>query len=251
MTRSTTTKTSKKSLTLLCGTAAVVAGVLLLAVAGTLSNSSAQFEDQGQVQQQEQQQRQPANSTAQNGTAIAVAAGGGGPESVVTWFNPQNITINVGQTVIWTNPTVVAEPHTVSFVKQEDYFANLESPYLIPDGTELTPANPTEKNTEPVIITTQNGSSATNSIIVANNRANSPVVIDAQNNVIYLPPNANTSYTMTGNELYVNSGVLWPQGQIPPGAPPITTFSVTFEKAGTYDYLCLFHPWMTGQVVVQ
>jgi plastocyanin len=56
---------------------------------------------------------------------------------------------------------------------------------------------------------------------------------------------------MTGNELYVNSGVLWPQGQIPPGAPPITTFSVTFEKAGTYDYLCLFHPWMTGQVVVQ
>jgi plastocyanin len=249
MTRSTT-KTGKKSLTLVCGAAAVVAGVLLLAVAGTLSNSSAQFEDQGQAQQQEQQ-RQPANSTGQNGTATAVAAGGGGPESVVTWFNPQNVTINAGQTVVWTNPTMVAEPHTVSFVRQEDYFANLESPYLIPDGTELTPANPTEKNTEPLIITTQNGSSATNSIMVANNRANSPVVIDAQNNVIYLPPTANTNYTMTGNELFVNSGVLWPEGQTPPGAPPITTFSVTFEKAGTYDYLCLLHPWMTGQVVVQ
>jgi hypothetical protein len=39
--------------------------------------------------------------------------------------------------------------------------------------------------------------------------------------------------------------------QIPPGLPPITSFSVTFENAGTYDYLCVIHPWMAGQVVVQ
>ena len=42
---------------------------------------------------------------------------------------------------------------------------------------------------------------------------------------------------MTGNELYVNSGWIWPQGAIPPGLPPITSFSVTFENAGTYDYI--------------
>jgi Copper binding proteins, plastocyanin/azurin family len=28
------------------------------------------------------------------------------------------------------------------------------------------------------------------------------------------------------------------------------TFSVKFEKQGTYDYLCILHPWMTGTVVV-
>jgi hypothetical protein len=26
------------------------------------------------------------------------------------------------------------------------------------------------------------------------------------------------------------------------------TFTVTFEKPGTYDYLCVLHPWMTGNV---
>ena len=94
---------------------------------------------------------------------------------------------------------------TLLAFSQQDYFANVESPYLIAHGTELTPANPDEQKTNPLIIQGQNDST-TNTIIVAYNRANSPVVIDAQNNVTYLPPNAN--YTMTGDELYVNSGVI-------------------------------------------
>ena len=166
----------------------------------------------------------------------------------MTWLNPQNVSIGLGETVIWTNPSSVSEPHIVSFLKQQDYFANIESPYLIANSTELTPANPDEKNTEPLVIPRQNDST-TNTIIVANNSANSPVVIDAQNNVTYLPLNAN--YTMTGDELYVKSGVIWPEAAIPPGAPPITSFSVKFENAGPYDYRCMFHPWMTGRVIVQ
>src|ERR671924_709816 len=121
-----------------------------------------------QTQEQEQQQQQT-DSEAQNGTTTTVEAGGGGPESVVTWFTPQNVTINAGETVVWINPTVVPEPHTVSFIRQEGYFANFESPYLIANGTELTPANPIEKNTEPLIIPAQNDTT-TNTIIVANNR---------------------------------------------------------------------------------
>ena len=224
----------------LVGAAAVTAGVLLLAAAGMPSLSSAQTQEQGQEQQQ-------ANSQDQNGTT-AVAAGSGGPESVLISFAPQNVTINAGQTVIWTNPTVVPEPHTVSFIKQEGYFANFESPFLIANGTELTPANPEEKNTEPLIIPGQNDTT-TNTIIAANKRQASPVVIDAQNNAEYLPLNAN--YTMTGDELYVNSGIIWPESAIPPGAPPVTSFSMTFENAGTYDYVCEFHPWMTGRVIVE
>ena len=235
-----TTKTCKKYLALVG--AVVVPGVLLLSVSGTLSLSSAQFQEQGQAQQQQ------ANSAGQNGTTT-VAAGGGGPESVLVSFIPQNVTINVGQTVVWKNPTVVSEPHTVSFIRQEGYFANFESPYLIANGTALTPANPEEKNSEPLIIPGQNGTTTSNNIIVAANaRSTNPVVIDAHNNVKYLQPNAN--YTMTGDELYVNSGWMWPEGQAPPGAPPIKSFSITFEKAGTYDYLCEVHPWMKGQVVV-
>ncbi len=29
------------------------------------------------------------------------------------------------------------------------------------------------------------------------------------------------------------------------------TFEHTFDKAGTYDYFCVVHPWMTGKVTVE
>ena len=245
------TSTSKKSNSnngYLALVGAAIASVLLLSAAGTLSLSSAQLQGQGLEQQpQDQLQLLLGNFTSQNDTRT-VAAGGGGPLSVVTWFVPQNISISAGETVTWVNPTVVGEPHTVSFLKQPDYFAAIESPYLIPRDTELSPANPNERNTEPLIIPGQNDTTS-NTIIAANARATNPVVIDAQNNAEYLPLNAN--YTMTGDELYVNSGWLWPEGQIPPGLAPITSFSVTFENAGTYDYICVIHPWMAGRVIVE
>ncbi len=227
---------------------AAITGVLLLSAVGTVTISSAQFQGQELEQQQEQQLQQLLVDLQVRNDTRTVAAGGGGPVSVLTWFVPQNISISAGESVTWINPTVVGEPHTVSFLKQPDYFAALESPYLIPRDTEVTPANPNERNTEPLIIPGQNDT-ANITIIGANARATSPVVIDAQNNATYLPLNAN--YTMTGDELYVNSGWIWPENAIPPGLPPITSFSVTFENPGTYDYICVIHPWMTGRVIVQ
>jgi plastocyanin len=76
---------------------------------------------------------------------VVVTEKGGGPVSVVTWFVPQNVSISAGETVMWINPTVGAEAHTVSFMRQPDYFAAIESPFLIANGTELTPANLTRK----------------------------------------------------------------------------------------------------------
>jgi plastocyanin len=63
--------------------------------------------------------------------------------------------------------------------------------------------------------------------------------------------NATTPYHMDGTEKYVNSGILVekPQEQLFPGSS--NSFAITFEKAGTYDYICIFHPWMRGQVVVK
>jgi plastocyanin len=60
----------------------------------------------------------------------------------------------------------------------------------------------------------------------------------------------NHNYTMKGTEKFVNSGWIWPEGLSPPGAPPISSFTITFEKPGAYDYICVIHPWMTGIVTV-
>jgi hypothetical protein len=83
----------------------------------------------------------------------------------------------------------------------------------------------------------------------SNSRATNPVVIDAHINARYLQQNAH--YTMTGDELYVDSGFMWPEAEIPPAILPITSFTITFENAGTYGYVSVIHPWMTGQVVMQ
>jgi plastocyanin len=64
-----------------------------------------------------------------------------------------------------------------------------------------------------------------------------------------MKPNAN--YSMTGTEKYINSGWFLPNG-LEEGYPGSgNTFTVKFEKQGTYDYLCILHPWMTGSVVVK
>jgi plastocyanin len=36
-----------------------------------------------------------------------------------------------------------------------------------------------------------------------------------------------------------------------PPFPPVSSFTVTFEEPGTYQYFCAIHPWMGGQVIVQ
>ena len=179
-------------------------------------------------------------------TTKLVDAGQGNANSVITAFVPQNVEIKAGESVTWDNPTTVAEPHSVTFLKDKKYFADFVSPFYVANSTEFRSVNP-ESNAQPTFPPSQPGE--TSKIVVAvNARAILPVVLNA-NNVTYLQPNSN--YTMNGTEDYVNSGWLWPDGQAPPGGPPISKFTVTFEKPGTYPYLCNVHPWMTGIVVVK
>jgi plastocyanin len=180
-----------------------------------------------------------------NAVSSTVSAGGNGTD----WdkFLPENVTINAGESVTWTNPMQVSEPHTVTFVKDKEMIPPLVAPFSVPNNTELTSAIPSP-NVEPTIIP-DNSNPSNKLVIVDNLRASAPVSVDStRTNVNHLPPNSN--YTFTGDESYVNSGWMWPMGQVPPGAPPITLFTVTFENPGTYYYICVIHPWMSGTVTV-
>jgi plastocyanin len=185
--------------------------------------------------------------SAQNTTTTAttkVQAGGGNSTAPLTAFVPQNIEIKAGESVTWDNPSTVGEPHTATFVLDNKTTTGIVSPFGVPNSTQLT-AIPPNSNNEPLKVPGQN-----NVVIAVNARSFIPTVIDSQGTVKHFaPPNA--AYTMNGSEKYVNSGWLVPKGQeqLYPGSS--TSFTVTFQKAGTYHYICQLHPWMVGSVLVK
>jgi plastocyanin len=187
-----------------------------------------------------------------------VQAGIGVDNAAIILFSPQQVQIKAGQSVTWYNPTSVPEPHTVTFVlnnnnNNKSYAADIIAPFTIStsttaNSTQIMPLIP-NSNSEP-LMTPDN-----NAIIAINKRAYNPVVVIEDStttggkNVTYMNQNAN--YSMSGTEDYVNSGWLLPKGQenLYPGSG--NTFTMTFQKAGTYDYLCIIHPYMTGRVIVK
>jgi len=190
----------------------------------------------------------PTYAQPTSATTKLVEAGQGNTNSVIMAFVPQNVEIKAGESVTWDNPTTVAEPHSVTFLNDKKYSADFAAPFHVSNSTEFQPLDP-KSNTEPLFAPAQPGET-TKTVVTGNARALIPVVIDSSGNKVkYLQPNSN--YTMDGTESYLNSGWLWPKGMSPPGGPPINNFTVTFEKPGTYSYLCNLHPWMTGSVTVK
>ncbi len=186
---------------------------------------------------------------------VSVAAGGAkmieNGTSPLTAFVPRDIQINAGESITWTNPTPVPEPHTITFIGNGTLFTPIVAPFTVPNSTEFTPVAQ-GANVEPTIVPSNSGSSnnATKTVVIDNTRSTNPVVIDSTgNSVTYLSPNS--TYAFQGNEQYLNSGWMWPEGQVPPGAPYLATFTVKFEEPGTYAYMCIPHPWMTGSVTVK
>jgi plastocyanin len=151
---------------------------------------------------------------------------------------------------------------------------------------ELVPALPNSL-AEPII---QNMSDGTQAIIGFNKIVFYPAVVDQNGDVGYLdeeelrrqmeasmqqqgmfiPSNLSTSYTMDNTERVVSSGIILDvsgfaaleeagggrsqeqrlQEFLLPAYPILSSFTVTFEQPGTYEYFCAFHPGMFGQVVV-
>jgi plastocyanin len=185
-------------------------------------------------------------ATIQDKQTVAVAAGGGNATAPWTIFVPEEIRIKAGDTVVWDNPTEgAAEPHTVTFVFDNSTIARVEAPLGVSNTTEFT-VIPPGSNNDPILMPGEEG---INTVVAVNARTFNPTVIDSQGAVQFMNPNSN--YSMTGDERYVNSGWFLPTGLegLYPGSG--NTFSVTFEEPGTYEYLCIIHPWMTGSVVVE
>jgi plastocyanin len=228
-------KTRLKFNTVLLSISAVI--ILLGTIGLTIMNISAVYAQEEEVKE--------------------VQAGIGVGNAAIILFSPQQVQIKAGQSITWYNPTPVPEPHTVTFVlnnnDNKSYAADLIAPFTISssttNSTQIMPLIP-NSNSEP-LMTPDN-----NAIISVNKRAYNPVVviedsttIGGGKNVTYMKQNAN--YSMSGTEDYVNSGWLLPKGQenVYPGSG--NTFTMTFQKAGTYDYLCIIHPYMTGRVIVK
>jgi plastocyanin len=95
--------------------------------------------------------------------------------------------------------------------------------------------------------------------------------VSMQQQEMSIPSNLSTSYTMDNTERVVSSGIILDVSgfaaleeaggggrsqeerlqEFPlPAYPILSSFTVTFEQPGTYEYFCAFHPGMFGQVVV-
>jgi plastocyanin len=175
---------------------------------------------------------------------VKVQAGGGNATLPYTIFNPQTVQVKAGQAVMWYNPSKVAEPHTVTFALDNKTKPDLSATFAVRNSSKFTsvPANSTS---EPVII--PNHQNPSMSMILGSNAvASNPVVIDSAGNVKHLGHNA--AYSVKGNEKLVNSGLVFPKGMGPPNGS--TSFTLSFEKPGTYNYYCILHPWQKGKITV-
>jgi plastocyanin len=162
-------------------------------------------------------------------------------------FSPQTVEINAGENVTWINPTKVAEPHTITFFLDNSTNSGIVAPLSVSNTTKFMTIPPGSNN-EPILLPADNNTGM-NTIIAVNARTYNPTAIDSQGAVSFLKLNSN--YSMKGTEKYVNSGWILPKGleQQYPGSG--NTFTLTFEKPGAYDYICVIHPWMTGSVRVR
>ena len=186
-------------------------------------------------------------NTAATSNTIKVEAGRGNASAIIDHFFPQTAEIKVGQSITWYNPTQVAEPHTVTFALDTKTMTKPVAPFAInPSSTEFT-SIPPSFNSEPVKVPGKNNNAVV--AVALNARAFIPTVINSQGSVKHFAPNA--AYTMDGTEKYVNSGWLLPKGEEQEFPGSGNTFTVTFQKAGTFMYACTLHPWMQGVVVVK
>jgi plastocyanin len=91
------------------------------------------------------------------------------------------------------------------------------------------------------------GSSASAACVTTNNCFSPNPITVAPGTTVTWMNNDKLSHTVTSGKVSDdNAGSLFDSGLV----KSAKTFQFTFANAGTYDYFCTVHPWMTGQVIV-
>ena len=174
-----------------------------------------------------------------NATTQRVAVGGGNITLSINQFSPQTVQIQPGESVTFFAPQGSIEVHNVIFdLSNGTVISDIGVPFTLPSDVlggevptdvseELVPAPPYNLG-EPII---QNMTDGTQAIIGFNKVAFYPVVVDQNDNVVYLeeeeirrqmvemgqafeqggtpmPSPLSASYTMDGTERIVSSGII-------------------------------------------
>jgi plastocyanin len=205
-------------------------------------------------------QNTPIPVATNNNHNFKVNVGGGNISYPFMGYTPQKIQINAGDSVTWIGVSEMEEPHTVTFVNDKALNTAPDVSFMVSNSSQFIPV-PSNANSQPTIIPPISNSSSSNNetnknnnnsqvvIVGANERANLANMIDRNGHVTMLNPSK--IVVMNGREKFVNSGIIVAKKfvDIYPGSTD--SFTVTFNKSGTYDYICIYHSMMGGQVVVK
>lgn len=187
--------------------------------------------------------------------ATNVEAGGGSKNDPLNHFKPQNLEIQVNETVKWHNPTTgVAYPHTVTFIDGGNVTLIPEKPSNISQNSSFDIESVIDVMNKNFINRTTSDLNSTDmqNILLNTSALIYPSVVNSTTNgVSYLNiSNSGARHTINGTVNYLNSGLIFSEQNIPPTLPTISTFSVKFLTIGVYHYQCLIHPEMLGTINV-
>ncbi|HZS73981.1 MAG TPA: plastocyanin/azurin family copper-binding protein [Candidatus Nitrosotalea sp.] len=92
------------------------------------------------------------------------------------------------------------------------------------------------------------GASASAACVVSNNCfAPNPLTVAPGTTVTWKNTDTVSHYVTSGKASDETTGTVFDSGNL---IKPGSTYQFTFANAGTFDYFCSVHPWMTGQVIV-
>jgi plastocyanin len=191
--------------------------------------------------------------------ATNVEAGGGNKDAPLNHFKPQNLEIQVNETVKWHNPTTgIAYPHTVTFIGGGNVTPLPEKPSNISQNSSFDTTSLIEMMQKNLMNKTPSDLNGTDNHDISLNTSaliNPSVVNSSTNGAAFLSVTSNSrqnsaKYAINGTVKYLNSGLIFPEDKIPFTLPAISTFSVKFLTTGVYHYQCLIHPEMLGTINV-
>jgi plastocyanin len=99
-------------------------------------------------------------------------------------------------------------------------------------------------------VTISNGAAATKGTCTATNCFNPQVLNISPGDTVTWTNSDTVGHTATSGQPTDNvTGTVWDSSLIKAGST-YTTPASAFQNAGTYNYFCMVHPWMTGQIIV-